>query len=299
MSYLKHYGTLGMHWGVRRYQNNDGTLTPEGRKRYGYEEISKRIRESKYNEDVSDEIFKKSGADKEKLKQAKEDIKNYKQVEEEITKEMHHMFREIEQDKDKAKLYEAISETASFIDGYYNKDNFTMEDLGWSTYMGTYEDGQQSRINAYSMYADEKGLHDKLEKLSKKEKEAYDSKMESAKKLVSDSLKEIGMEEVNSVKVSSQLVSQIDNSLDNWNKHGGTYILKSSAEEANNFDKGARDSIKKAKEWCSNLDNNRETWWYLNTAVEELGLSGKKCDDMTQQDWNRVNAKIRELRKVG
>lgn len=32
---LKHYGVKGQKWGVRRYQNNDGSLTPEGRKRYG------------------------------------------------------------------------------------------------------------------------------------------------------------------------------------------------------------------------------------------------------------------------
>lgn len=31
---LKHHGVLGMHWGVRRYQNYDGTLTEAGRKRY-------------------------------------------------------------------------------------------------------------------------------------------------------------------------------------------------------------------------------------------------------------------------
>lgn len=31
---LKHYGILGMHWGVRRYQNEDGTLTEAGKRHY-------------------------------------------------------------------------------------------------------------------------------------------------------------------------------------------------------------------------------------------------------------------------
>lgn len=31
---IKHFGIEGMKWGVRRYQNEDGTLTPAGKARY-------------------------------------------------------------------------------------------------------------------------------------------------------------------------------------------------------------------------------------------------------------------------
>ena len=32
---LYHFGVKGMRWGLRRYQNEDGSLTPAGKKRYG------------------------------------------------------------------------------------------------------------------------------------------------------------------------------------------------------------------------------------------------------------------------
>ena len=34
--FLLHYGVKGQNWGVRRYQNEDGTLTEEGKRHYGY-----------------------------------------------------------------------------------------------------------------------------------------------------------------------------------------------------------------------------------------------------------------------
>lgn len=40
---LTHWGVRGMKWGVRRYQNKDGSLTPRGKKRYEAE--LKKVRE--------------------------------------------------------------------------------------------------------------------------------------------------------------------------------------------------------------------------------------------------------------
>lgn len=41
---LAHHGVLGMKWGVRRYQNPDGSLTAAGEKRYGGKKGDKRFR---------------------------------------------------------------------------------------------------------------------------------------------------------------------------------------------------------------------------------------------------------------
>lgn len=43
-TYLAHYGVLGQKWGVRRYQNPDGTLTSEGR--YHYSRAEEKYRDA-------------------------------------------------------------------------------------------------------------------------------------------------------------------------------------------------------------------------------------------------------------
>lgn len=70
---LRHWGIRGMKWGVRRYQNKDGSLTPAGKKRYD-KEMAKAKEEAKVlksRQRTQAKIDKLNA-----LKKSNEDLKN-------------------------------------------------------------------------------------------------------------------------------------------------------------------------------------------------------------------------------
>ena len=61
---LKHYGILGMRWGLRRFQNQNGSLTDEGRKRYGKGQSRKERKAEKKKEKQRKQNLAKARAKK-------------------------------------------------------------------------------------------------------------------------------------------------------------------------------------------------------------------------------------------
>ena len=73
---LKHYGIKGMKWGVRRFQNADGSLTADGRKRYGSEDIRNVKKQVDNGKNVVDGVkrSKAKAAEKQTEKKIKDDL---------------------------------------------------------------------------------------------------------------------------------------------------------------------------------------------------------------------------------
>lgn len=83
---LKHHGTKGMKWGVRRYQNKDGSLTPAGKKRYD-RDISENNAKKKDNRividgpDASRWVREDIGRSKKMVDASNDMVKQFKSIE--------------------------------------------------------------------------------------------------------------------------------------------------------------------------------------------------------------------------
>lgn len=78
---LYHHGTKGMRWGVRRFQNSDGSLTPAGRKRYSKDDGMTNWQRKRYEKQAAK--LKKETA---KVKEAEEKAAAKKKAQSKFTK---------------------------------------------------------------------------------------------------------------------------------------------------------------------------------------------------------------------
>ena len=95
---LTHWGIKDMMWGVRRFQNKDGSLTDAGRKRYNGPDSQPR---KSLGERISD--YKKASAKKKQLEKARAARAEKKKAEEEAKAKAEQRKKDVESGKIKAK----------------------------------------------------------------------------------------------------------------------------------------------------------------------------------------------------
>lgn len=233
---LYHHGILGMKWGIRRYQNSDGSLTEEGRKRYGVKDsvdITKErpLASNKGHEDavrkqivnaVGECLSKQNGRGEiaKKLSNVCDEIKSNKRLSKSI-KEMQALGKEC-QDFWDGKEYNYYSTLAGLVNYKFYKDSADEYGISKNDFIYGYkhEDFDQGTGNSYSLYLMDKGVDgSKYDQRCMKALSDYDDNLRAA---VNDYMGDQATTRVRDVtsgkdvKASSVLVKAIDDQLNSY-----------------------------------------------------------------------------------
>lgn len=171
---LKHFGILGMHWGQRRFQYADGSLTPEGRERYGRSDNTKgkgaskakeEIKAKKEQEKLATLLTDKAGKTDTmretnrsiigrtpQVKYAANQLKEAIKEPVRLRKELDNTFNSFFSPKKQGELYEKyLNKAVDIAYSEYKKynDDLTRDDLYWGFKYDDWDQGPESSFNLF------------------------------------------------------------------------------------------------------------------------------------------------------
>ena len=134
-SYLMHFGIKGQKWGVRRFQNEDGTLTEAGIKRYGSEkeqkELSKTIQKLHQSRDkYSRFTIWQDSKNRKKIENAPQVREAVKKASEEYAKSKLKKLKD-ESDREKEEFMSGKNKEAAKYVAQYKKNHPDYKDRGY------------------------------------------------------------------------------------------------------------------------------------------------------------------------
>lgn len=276
---LQHHGIKGQKWGIRRYQNPDGSLTEEGKLRYlnsdgtltsqGRKELSPeqqlKIRQefAKKQADegtgeYADNAIYDEAKQKEKLNNAKQN-----------------------------KMYDL-----DFVEIIQNAEGLTSDDVNRE--YEAYLKNPRKYMNEFHVNS----AGEITNSLSKANKPKTEPKKETEKQLKEDLSKEA--KSAFGPKATPEEESEFWKALAKEYEKGnikGSNSTKSTKEEKHKLTKEEK---KEAKAAQKQVEKNLKggiigNWALLNQAMKEAGITDTK--NMTAADWNKVNEEIKKLRK--
>lgn len=279
--------------------------------------LRKNSRDHKYS-DITDHDMRKAEKEAEKLekKLSKADWAERREILQKLADDpkFKSMYNEINEKYDKQNE-EALSRMEEIFDDYDDQEtehlatagimgmlhngyypNPTMSDLADCAWFYAYEDGNQGDNTAEYLYATiDKGISDnELNKLYDQIHVRKDAKEEAKINLKKDPV----LSNLNDRYLDMIVDRKMDD--DRYADNDGYWKLYAATEGSSKLNEKTKKDYAEAKNISKKLSKscgNTDGWDYLNQAIENLGLSDTELSNMSQSDWDKVNAEVNRLKK--
>ena len=173
----------------------------------------------------------------------------------------------------------------------------TMHDLGFETWFHAYEDGDQGYANGPALYA-------RYEKNIKPEEiDRLYTNLHANEKLMNDNIMYLKNNNQVLSKVNDEYLKRlVERNEDQWNdrrKTSAYWELYDAADDSSGYTDLTKKNYQEAKQIAKKLEKSTPNggWYYLNRAIENLGMGDMNYKDLSQADWDRINAEINKLKK--
>ena len=174
----------------------------------------------------------------------------------------------------------------------------TLENIGRMTRLYLMDDLDQGYANSSDLYARyEKNIDDKeIERLYRSlyyNKDMYNENV----KYLKDNNKVLS--KVNDA-LLLELCKENEDEHNTARKNEAYWCLYDAADGSSHNGDLEKDAYNKAKKITEKLHKScsgNDGWYYLNQAIENLDLNSTELRNMTQADWDKINAEINKLKK--
>ena len=267
---LQHHGIKGQKWGVRRYQNPDGSLTEEGKQRYLNPDGT-------LNAEGQKKLGREGVAKFNQQRQQQQNNNTGNVYDEETQK---NKLNNAKQNKMYDKMFVETIQNADLSDDEINKEyEAYLKDP--KKYSETFETNSLGKIK--NSLSGNNTSKPKPEPKPEKETQKGKGKSEYEREM-NKILDEKGYLNADDIKSLSKYSTKIGNEPTS-NSFKSNKPTKEEKQEAKAAAKEVQKQLK------GGLISN---WTLLNKAMKEAGITDQK--NMTAADWNKVNEEIKKLR---